>query len=1274
MQFVLKETLTLTDEVLATGQAIPQSLKAAHAEAGEVIRPDIVIRNPEGVADAGKPRMLVQVYPADQQLEKHVQGRRWHASPADRMAELLKQTKCPLGLVTNGEQWILANKIDELPTGFASFYSSLWLEEPITLRAFRSLLGTSRFFGALPGQTLEEMLVESSTHQQEVTDQLGLQVRRAVEVLIQSLDRADQDHGRKLLGNISEPVLYESALTVMMRLVFLFCAEERELLLLGDPLYDQHYAVSTLVAQLQETADNHGEEILERRFDAWCRLLSTFRAVYGGVEHERMKLPAYAGNLFDPDRFPFLEGRLPKTSWQEMPANPLPVDNRTVLHLLRSLQYLQTHGEAQRVSFRALGIEQIGHVYEGLLDHTAKRAAEPMLGLTGAKGKDPEVALSDLEKQKAKGNEELLEFLKEQSGRSASALKNALGAEVDGDLAAKLRGACGNDHALYESVVPFAAVIRNDSFDRPVVIRQGSVFVTAGTDRRSSGTHYTPTSLTEPIVKHTLDPLCYVGPADGKPEDEWQLRSAKELLDLKICDMACGSGAFLVQACRYLSELLVEAWEQAAEKVGGGKPVKDLRITPYGELSEGAPSDQLIPLDTEERLTYARRLVAQRCLYGVDINPLAVEMAKLSLWLLTLAKDKPFTFLDHCIRPGDSLVGISNIEQLLRFSLDERVKTGELLEQQRQQIDNRLNAVKMLRRQIEELPSNTPQDIERKTAMLQNAEEQTRRLTYAADLLLATSWQPMSSTERETALNSTLVEVEYKFKDLPVEQLDADAKKRLQKAGVGGRFHWPLEFPEVFVDRHGFHALVGNPPFMGGKIISTSLGPHYAVWLRSSYVDAQNTADLCSYFFQRAFDLLNSDGCCGLLATNSLSQGDTAEAALHVPQSQGGTIFRAITSFRWPGTANVFASQGFISRMAIQPPCWLDGRPVTAISHRLQSEDSSGDPQPLLLQPAPAFVGSFVRGDGFIITNSDASDILRREPNHSDVLFSYLNGEDLYSNPQCAARRSIINFFDWSEATAQRYSAAYSHVDTHVKPFRSTVKEKAARERWWQYAGTKVELYETIAAFENVLVRARVSDTHAIVVVPAKQVFSDQIVVVGTDSFGILSVLQSAFHECWIRKYGSTLKGDLRYSPTTCYDTFPFPPIQDTLDALGERLSKHRALCLKSHACGMTSLYQGFHDLDEASPDIRKLRELHVQADQAVAAAYGWDDLDLGHGFHTIKQGERFTISEGARRDVLQRLLSLNHERYAEEVKQGLHDKKGKKKPQRDKPAPLFDE
>ncbi len=157
-----------------------------------------------------------------------------------------------------------------------------------------------------------------------------------------------------------------------------------------------------------------------------------------------------------------------------------------------------------------------------------------------------------------------MKHLKEVTGKTPKTLEKLLKVSLDAADAAKLRTACQGDEALLARVAPFAGIIRLDNFGYPVVIPTRSVFVTAGTDRRSSGTHYTPRSLTEPIVQYTLEPLVYVGPAEGLPKSEWKLKSAKELLELKICDMACGSGAFLVQAARYMTERLLEAWQIAA--------------------------------------------------------------------------------------------------------------------------------------------------------------------------------------------------------------------------------------------------------------------------------------------------------------------------------------------------------------------------------------------------------------------------------------------------------------------------------------------------------------------------------------------------------------------------------------------------------------------------------------------------------------------------------------------------------------------------------------
>lgn len=547
--YILTAVLGYPSELVAERQTIPAGLEASMAEMGEILRPDFALLGPSGSESAGQAQLLIVSYPPEQALDRPVIGKHWKANPATRMIEMLHASGVPLGLVTNGEHWMLVFAPRGETTGYASWYSTLWLDEPITLRAFHSLLGVRRFFGVAAESTLLALLTESAQDQQEVTDQLGYQVREAVEVLVQAFDTLDQDANRTLLKGLSESALYEAALTVMMRLVFLFSAEERGLLHLGKPLYDDNYAVSTLLEQLQEAADLHGPQVLERRIDAWARLLSTFRAVHAGVNHQDLLMPAYGGSLFDPDRYPFLEGRDTGTKWAKADANPLAINNRVVLHLLTSLQKLRIRipgggpTEARRVSFRALGVEQIGHVYEGLLDHTAVRATEPVLGIRCAGHKVAEIPLKSLEAKWAQGEEKLIDFLNEETGRSVTALRRAL----DDDSANEdhnLLVACGHDKELFRRVCGFAGLVREDSFERPVVVLAGSVYVTVGTARRSTGTHYTPPSLTEPIVQCTLEPLVYRGPADGVRREEWRLRPPKRFSTLRSATWRWGQERF----------------------------------------------------------------------------------------------------------------------------------------------------------------------------------------------------------------------------------------------------------------------------------------------------------------------------------------------------------------------------------------------------------------------------------------------------------------------------------------------------------------------------------------------------------------------------------------------------------------------------------------------------------------------------------------------------------------------------------------------------------
>ncbi|MGH7307069.1 MAG: Eco57I restriction-modification methylase domain-containing protein [Candidatus Rokuibacteriota bacterium] len=1279
VRFVLTETLGLPTEVLAEGPRMPAGLRVMVAEHGEVLAPDLVVVNPDGTPGAGRPRLLVQVYPARQDLRRAVAASRWKVSPETRMVELLRGTDTRLGLVTNGEHWMLVSVRPGEPAGFASWYAALWLEEPLTLRAFRSLLGAHRFFSVAESETLEALLAESAADQQEVTDQLGLQVRRAVELLVAALDRADRDHGRALLRDVPDARLYEAAVTAMMRLVFLFAAEERGLLLLGDPLYDQHYAISTLRAQLRETADRHGEEVLEQRIDAWCRLLATFRTVHSGMRHDRLTLPAYGGSLFDPDRFPFLEGRGEGTSWRTTAAAPLPVNNRTVLHLLEALQMLEVRlpgggpAEARRLSFRALDIEQIGHVYEGLLDHTAARAPTPVIGLVGTREGEAEVPLDSLERLRADGEARLVEFLSEETGRQPTTIRRALAYEPVGEDVHRLLVACDNDERLERRVRPFAGLVREDTRGYPVVIPPGSVYVTRGSDRRTTGTHYTPRSLTEPIVRYTLEPLVYEGPAEGWRREEWRLRPARDLFALRVCDMAMGSGAFLVQVCRFLSERLVEAWEET-ERQHPGAP----GITPEGAVATGAAEERLIPKDTEERLALGRRLVADRCLYGVDKNPMAVEMAKLSLWLVTLQKDRPFTFLDHALKSGDSLLGVTSAEQIEWAHLDPQ--KGRQLPFWAALCAPALRTAVEKRRQLESFTVETVVDAEEKARLLREAEAALGVVRLIGDLIVGAGLS--TAGKKASALDERLDEIgELVRKTLspatPTTERETQLLALRERArtmlGIAGSaspvpFHWALEFPEIFDatrnERCGFDAIVGNPPFLTGTSISTFLGPSYRAYLNLVWPHLHGRADLCVVFMLRGAQLCPPKGAMGFVGSNTTSETDSRLSGPAYLLSCGFSIYRAVKSQPWLGGASVHVCQVHYYNGSWRGAYVLDGVVTASINSSLDAAQEGPEPHTLLASKAKSYTGTKVYGEGFIVADDEALTLLSAAPEYSRVVKPFLIGREVNEHPECAPSRYVIDFTGMTAEQAKQYPLAWRIVDERVRPQRQSAPESRMRRVWWQFQRPRLALYERLRTLGVAWIVAATSDTVAFVglrIGPERPlILSHAVNVMSLDGYGEFAVVQSSIHLTWARRYGSTLKGDFRYTTTDCFDTFPFPERTLDLEAAGKSYHEYRQNVMRTRGEGLTAVYRRFNDATESGVDILRLRSLHADVDRGVAAAYGWTSLDLGHGFHETKQGLRFTISEPARQEVLARLLHLNHARYADELRRGLHAKKSR--------------
>ncbi len=263
-------------------------------------------------------------------------------------------------------------------------------------------------------------------------------------------------------------------------------------------------------------------------------------------------------------------------------------------------------------------------------------------------------------------------------------------------------------------------------------------------------------------------------------------------------------------------------------------------------------------------------------------------------------------------------------------------------------------------------------------------------------------------------------------------------------------------------------------------------------------------------------------------------------------------------------------------------------------------------------------------------------------------------------------KRWVICFHDWPEEKAKKYTECWRIVEERVKPERATNNRKARREKWWMFGDYASGLQRSISGLSFVQARSQVSKTQLSLMWPTNWIFDQRLIVFSTDCRGFLACLNSSLHYWWALQYGATLRTDATYTPTTCFETFPLPDwdiycrsvTNASLVSAGQQWEEAVNYSRFELSFGLTQLFNDVHDDTARNILVGNLRQLQSDLDRAVAAAYGWDDLDLGHGFHETRQGTRFTISEPARREVLARLLKLNHERHAEEVAQGLHDKK----------------
>jgi hypothetical protein len=891
------------------GPDLPDSLAVKVPEHDLSLMPDWAVRE---LGAAGGYQLLVKLH-LDADADQHGALEGWQATPHQQFERLLREGRVPIGVLIDRAHLRIVYARSGETSGWISFplRSLATVAGRAMLGGLKLMLGHARLFTEPEHRRLPKLLERSREAQNQVSTRLAEQVLGALHELLRALHAADPARIGELAASRPQH-LYEGLLTTLLRLVFLLYAEDRDLIPTvrsGEPveIYEEGYSVRGLYARLAEDRALH-PDTMDERVGGWGRLLTLFRLVHAA--HPSGWITARGGKLFDPDAFPFLEGRDgrqvklssrttartegpgagdpgpifrhtlnhgsrlsrstaaayaavdrsagttirgpnayegrgegPHDVGGGSPPRVLPIRDGAILRILEGLMTIEARtlgGERvrERVSYRALDVEQIGSVYETVMGFKAMPAAGRLLAIRAGKNNRTPVFV-DLDKLAAAKGKDRIRYLKEEADRgqlSASVAKAVEAAKTAAELAAAL------DPIVDERGSP-----------KKHEIAAGTPILQPTDERRRTGSHYTPRSLTAPIVEHALAPAFErLGP-DATPE---------QILDLKVCDPAMGSGAFLVEACRALAARLVKAWERYPSR----KPV--------------------IPPDEDEEL-HARRLVAQRCLYGADKNPLATDLAKLSLWLATLAREHEFTFLDHALRSGDSLVGLTQAQ--IAAAHWDTSKPG--LPLFRQLVQQRVADAMKGRAEIQAAPDDTARAIQEQRH--RSLKERIRDIRLIGDAVIAAFFADEKPKDREklrTQVESWLTG----SPELPRDKL-ADFAMSLKKgAHPLTPFHWEIEFPEVFArENGGFDA-------MGGRQISEKSGEIYNEWLSTLQIESNRSADLIAHFFRRGFDLLRQEGSLGFVATNTIRQGDTRASGLVPILQRGGTLYRVVKRLEWP--------------------------------------------------------------------------------------------------------------------------------------------------------------------------------------------------------------------------------------------------------------------------------------------------------------------------------------------------------------------------------------
>jgi hypothetical protein len=791
--------------------------------------------------------------------------------------------------------------------------------------------------------------------------------------------------------------------------------------------------------------------------------------------------------------------------------------------------------------------------------------------------------------------------------------------------------------SVYEGLLEYDPVLTK------IELQYHFSFIT-GDGRSSSGSHYTPEELVKPLIKHSLDYIIADKLKEANPEEA--------LLSITVCDVACGSGHILLSAARKI------AAELASIREGAEQP---------------SPAFYRVAI----------RDVIKNCIYGVDLNPLAVELCKVALWLEAHEPGQPMNFLDHHIKNGNAIVGLAHFEELEKGIASEAFKTlpgddkeiatafrnrnnlerktkGQLTTYDVANADNDLKDLQKDFSNFSLLPENTPEQIAKKEKAYQDLTQGKKwfRLKQIADLQVAQFFIPKTEINKDK-LTTHSQYMSYLKTNAQIIDRGAAMAVSLDKRF----FHWFLEFPQVF-QNGGFDCILGNPPFKGGSRISSALGNDFLQYTKSNFRNSKGNIDLVGYFFRRNFKLINNKGFISLISTNTISQGDTRLFGLdYLINQRRAIINHAVSSMKWPGIAAVQVSLVSINK-GINSDVILNGNKVKFISSYLDDKEYFGDPFPLFLNDKLSSLGSNINGNGFIIKDEDIKTI---PVNERSAIKGYMNGKEFNNTSSFETKRKIIDFKDFDlDKCKIIYPNLYKHIENHVLPHRLKLDQSnSAYKRWWQFERARISFYETIRKENRVIGITQVSKTCGFNFIDTNNIYDQRIVLINLQKSWQFAFLQSSIHIEWAWKYGSTMKSDLTYNSSVIFSTYPFLHIVDScninkVETISIKYYENRKQEMLISKIGLREFYQLLH---EPNSTYNHHRSNHKEMDEAVLEAYGWQDIALRHDFYEVEylpenDRVRYTIHPEARKEVLKRLLELNHKIHEEEVAAGLWDKK----------------